>query len=98
MTPAQLDLIIQGLFIYEAADGTTYKSHDYKLRDYGVNCVGRTGPLSETQWREYFALAAATRRAKTARQAECEASQSGVSASERNAQTTPSRPSETNLG
>jgi hypothetical protein len=47
MSPWLLDLILSGLFIYERADGSTYTSHDYKLRDYGVKCVGRTGRMSE---------------------------------------------------
>jgi hypothetical protein len=55
MNPAQLDLLTSGLFIYERPDGSTYKSHDYKLRDYGVKCVGRTGRLTDDEWREYFA-------------------------------------------
>jgi hypothetical protein len=54
MTPAQLDLLLNGLFIYEGPDGSLYKSHDYKLCDYGVKCVGRTGRLTDEEWRSYF--------------------------------------------
>lgn len=47
---------------------------------------------AQIAWSRILALAAATGTAKTAEQAECEASQSGGSASERNAQTQSSTP------
>ncbi len=47
MSPAQLDLLIQGFFIYERADGTRYLSADYKLKDLGVLCLGRSGGLTQ---------------------------------------------------
>lgn len=47
MSPAELDLALNGFFIYARADGTRYVSSSYKLRDYGIECVGRTGPLTD---------------------------------------------------
>jgi hypothetical protein len=46
MTPAQLDLITNGAFIYRRADGSRYASLDYRLRDLGIELVGRSGPLT----------------------------------------------------
>lgn len=47
MTPAELDILLNGAFIYEALDGTRYASWSYKLRDYGCKMVGRTGALTD---------------------------------------------------
>lgn len=48
VTPHQLDILMNGAFIYERPDGSRYASLDYKLREYGIPCVGRTGKMSET--------------------------------------------------
>ena len=86
MTPRQLDIARKGAFIYERPDGTRYASFDYKPRDWGVPCVGRTGdhwpvdlnePASIYLERCNDALAAGSRRAKTPQAVECEASHSG---------------------
>lgn len=47
MTPAQLDIILNGAFIYERKDGSRFASFDYKLGDWGVKRAGRTGALTE---------------------------------------------------
>ncbi len=50
MTPVQLDLVLNGAFIYEASDGRPFASIDYKLRDYGVKLLRRAGPMTEADF------------------------------------------------
>ena len=46
MTPAQLDILLNGAFVYQRSDGTEYASFDYAMQKLGVRCLRRTGPLS----------------------------------------------------
>jgi hypothetical protein len=45
MTPWQVDIARKGAFIYERPDGSRYASFDYKPRDWGIPCVGRTADI-----------------------------------------------------
>lgn len=47
MTPAQLDLLLNGAFIYADRHGKPFASFDYKLRDFGMTLLRRSGPLSD---------------------------------------------------
>ena len=45
MTPRELDLLLQGAFIYQRADGSRYASwHNYER--FGVDPIGRSGKLT----------------------------------------------------
>lgn len=48
MTPTQLDIVLNGAFIYRASDGKLFASFDYRLGKYGAELVRRSGPLSES--------------------------------------------------
>lgn len=45
MTPAQLDLLVNGAFIYERPDGSRYATWSNMAR-FGVDAVSRSGPLT----------------------------------------------------
>jgi hypothetical protein len=45
MSPAELDLLIQGAFIYQAPDGSRYATWS-DMSKFGVKPVGRSGKLS----------------------------------------------------
>ena len=47
MTPAQLDILFNGAFIYQRPDGTSFASIDYKLGDYGMKLLRRAGKMTE---------------------------------------------------
>jgi hypothetical protein len=76
MTPAELDLVMGGAFIFRRADGTKFATLSRKLAEYGGELIGRAGALTEadlqTPATEYLAringelaIAAGFRRAKT---------------------------------
>jgi hypothetical protein len=45
MSPRELDMLIQGAFIYERADGSRYASWS-NFEKFGVKPIGRSGKLS----------------------------------------------------
>jgi hypothetical protein len=46
MTPAELDILLNGAFIYERPDGSRYAAWS-SLGKFGVDHVGRSGALSQ---------------------------------------------------